>query len=137
MSKIEEKLKKLESKIDRLSKQLRDTRKAIIDANKVVLDIVGNYMKGIGKLSTEQVIISEKSRAKRGELERKTERRTYYRGLIVGLALGIFGNLFVSYWMEYLKACNIPSWGWILGVVVGILLLVCIVWQLHIKAEDD
>lgn len=68
-------------------------------------------------------------------LERRTERRRFFRGLILGLILGILGNLFVSSWMEYLKAFGMPSWGWALGVVVGLLALAYISWQFDIESR--
>ena len=63
----------------------------------------------------------------------KRQKTMYYRGLIMGLILGILGNMLVSYWMEYLKAYNMPSWLWAFGTAN-----VCLaVWYLIRKMEKE
>ena len=135
MSKGEDTLKRLESKITRLSEQLRDIRGVIVDANKVVLDTTANFHKEMGKLSTEIAIISETSRTVKGELERRSERKMFFKGLAMGLLLGIVGNMLVSYFMEYLKALGMPSWGWALGVISAFVVVLCLVWQLDRESK--
>lgn len=135
MSKLEEKLKKLENKIDQLSEQLRDTEEFILNANKVLIKASIDLHEDTVKSSIEIAKLLEKSRKKDEERKRRTERRRFFKGLIAGLALGIFGNLVVSSWTEYLKAFGMPSWGWALGVVVGLLALAYIAWQFDIEIK--
>ena len=65
-------------------------------------------------------------------LERR-EQRMFYRGLIMGLILGILGNLFVSYWMEYLKAFDISFLGWAVSTAGAFLAI----WYLIRRLEKE
>ena len=64
------------------------------------------------------------------QLRDTKERRMFFNGLIMGLVLGIVGNMFVSYWMEYLKGFGIPLWGWGLGTATAYLGILYLIWRL-------
>lgn len=133
MSKLEEKLKKLENKIDQLSEQLRDTKEFIFNANKVLIKASIDLHKDTVKDSIEIAKLLEKSRKKDEERERRTERRMFYRGLIMGLLLGIVGNMFVSYWMEFMKGVagvNVPFWVWAVPTAGSWFGILYFIWRL-------
>lgn len=134
MSKGEDTLKRLERKIGQLSEQLRDTKEFISNANKILLDEVVDSRKLTGKLGMD-TLVSEASQTITEELKRRIERSTFFKGLAMGLLLGIVGNMLVSYFMEYLKALGMPSWGWALGVISAFVVVLCLVWQLDRESK--
>ena len=85
------------------------------------------------KFSRDLTLILEESRREAEERERRIEHRMLFRGLIMGLILGIVGNMFVSYWMECLKAFDIPFWIWALGTANVCL----VVWYLIRQLEKE
>lgn len=69
------------------------------------------------------------------QLRDTKKRRMFFNGLIMGLLLGVFGNLLVSYWMEYLKALGMPSWGWALGLISVFVVVSFLTWWLDRKSK--
>lgn len=129
MPRKEKKLKELEKKIDRLSEQLHATGELVFNLHKSLLKFSGDLAEAL-----------DKSRKKDEEHERKLERRMFFRGLIMGLILGIVGNIFVSYWMEFIKGFDIPLWGWALGTATAYLGILYLIWLLEresIKKRED
>lgn len=63
----------------------------------------------------------------------------YYKGIWQGLVLGIFGNLFASFLIEFLKEW-IPNGWWFItntvGLVVVTVITVLIVWKMFVTAES-
>ena len=107
-----EELKRLEKKID---EQHVEMRKFIEEAVKLTSIIKLKWAESL------EVV---------GEKRQKT---MYYRGLIMGLMLGILGNTLVSYWMECLKAFDVPFWLWAFGTAN-----VCLaIWYLIRKMEKE
>jgi hypothetical protein len=69
------------------------------------------------------------------QLRDTKERRMFFNGLIMGLLLGIIGNILISYWMEYLKALGMPSWGWSLGLISVLVVVSCLIWWLDRESK--
>ena len=121
MSKRDENYRELDEKIDKLSEQIGNLYKVLLELHEATVEITGSIAQWL-----------EEKRKEEERTKKKFEIALNYWSLIMGLLLGVLGNLFSSYFMEFLKFLGVPPFIFgisALGALLGVLIIVAIFYK--------
>ena len=121
MSKRDENYRELDEKIDKLSEQIDNLYKVLLELHEATVEITGSIAQWL-----------EEKRKEEERTKKKFEIALNYWSLIMGLLLGVLGNLFSSYFMEFLKFLRVPPFIFgisALGAFLGVLIIVAIFYK--------